>query len=35
MNEPGRPIAAGRTAEIYAWDEGQVLKLYRDWFPSL
>ena len=27
------PIAYGRTAEIYAWDEGQVLKLFHDWFP--
>jgi Ser/Thr protein kinase RdoA (MazF antagonist) len=28
------PIAQGRTAEIYLWDEGHVLKLYRDWCPS-
>ena len=28
------PIAQGRTAEIYAWDDGHVLKLYRDWCPS-
>jgi Ser/Thr protein kinase RdoA (MazF antagonist) len=27
----GQPIAYGRTAEIYAWDEGQVLKLFYDW----
>jgi len=27
------PIAEGRTAEIYAWDDGHVLKLYRDWCP--
>jgi len=27
------PIAEGRTAEIYAWNEGQVLKLYHDWCP--
>lgn len=27
-----RPIAYGRTAEIYAWQEGQVLKLFYDWF---
>ena len=27
------PIAEGRTAEIYAWDERHVLKLYRDWCP--
>lgn len=26
------PIANGRTAEIYPWGEGQVLKLYYDWF---
>lgn len=26
------PIAYGRTAEIYAWGEGQVLKLFYDWF---
>ena len=28
-----RPFAVGRTAEIYAWDEGRVLKLYYDWCP--
>ena len=28
-----KPIAVGRTAEVYAWDEGQILKLYRDWCP--
>ncbi len=28
----GEPIAYGRTAEIYAWQEGQVLKLFYDWF---
>jgi len=27
----GNPIAAGRTAELYAWEEGSVLKLYFDW----
>jgi len=27
----GQPIAYGRTAEIYAWDEGQVLKLFYEW----
>jgi len=27
-----RPLAYGRTAEIYAWQEGQVLKLFYDWF---
>ena len=28
------PIAEGRTAEIYNWDERHILKLYRDWCPS-
>jgi uncharacterized protein (TIGR02172 family) len=28
------PLAAGRTAEIYLWDDRHVLKLYRDWCPS-
>lgn len=33
MDNPlGHPIAYGRTAEIYAWENGQVLKLYYDWF---
>ena len=32
--ELGKPIALGRTAEIYAWEEGQVLKLFYDWFPA-
>lgn len=27
-------IAEGRTAEIYAWQPGWLLKLYRDWVPS-
>ena len=29
-----QPIAAGRTAEIYAWGEGRVLKLTRPDFPA-
>ena len=29
----GDPIAQGRTAEIYAWGEVHILKLYRDWCP--
>lgn len=29
-----KPIAYGRTAEIYQWQDGTVLKLYHDWFPS-
>ncbi len=28
------PIAEGRTAEIYAWQDGTILKLYRDWCPA-
>ncbi|MFZ1400222.1 MAG: phosphotransferase [Candidatus Promineifilaceae bacterium] len=31
--ELGQPIAYGRTAEIYAWNEGHILKLFHDWFP--
>ena len=30
----GKPIALGRTAEVYAWEEGQVLKLFLDWFSA-
>lgn len=26
------PLASGRTADIYAWDEGYVLKRYHEWF---
>jgi len=29
----GAPIAAGRTAEIFAWRDRQILKLYREWCP--
>ncbi len=29
----GKPIALGRTAEVYAWQDNQVLKLYFDWCP--
>ena len=28
------PFAVGRTAEIYVWQDGKILKLYRDWCPS-
>ena len=27
------PIAEGRTAEVFPWETGLVLKLYRDWCP--
>jgi Ser/Thr protein kinase RdoA (MazF antagonist) len=27
----GQPIALGRTAEIYDWGNGQILKLFFDW----
>lgn len=34
MKKPlDQPIAIGRTAEVFAWEDGQVLKLYRDWCP--
>ena len=29
----GPLIARGRTAEVYAWQEGQILKLFYDWCP--
>ena len=29
----GAPIARGRTAEVFAWKDGQVLKLFYDWVP--
>ena len=29
--ELGNPISAGRTAEIYSWDQDQVIKLFYDW----
>lgn len=30
---PNSPLARGRTADVYAWDDGWVLKLFHDWFP--
>ena len=30
----GKPIALGRTAEVYAWGDGQVLKLFHDWMSA-
>ena len=31
LEKLGEPLAAGRTAEIYAWGENQVVKLYHPW----
>lgn len=28
-----KPIARGRTADVYDWDEGHILKLFHTWFP--
>jgi serine/threonine protein kinase len=28
----GQPIAHGRTAEIYSWEGGQILKSFYDWY---
>lgn len=33
MTKLPTPIAAGRTAEIYRWDDRHVLKLYQSWCP--
>ncbi|MDX1615922.1 MAG: phosphotransferase [Candidatus Promineifilaceae bacterium] len=30
----GPPIAYGRTAVVYDWQPGQVVKLFYDWFPQ-
>ena len=32
--EPGKRLGAGATADIYAYGENQVLKLYRSWVPD-
>ncbi len=29
----GALLAAGRTAQVYAWTPGKVIKLYREWAP--
>ncbi len=31
--EKGRKLGEGRTAEVFEWGEGKVLKLFRDWCP--
>ncbi len=33
MELSSKPIAVGRTAEIYAWEDGRILKLLRPGFP--
>lgn len=35
ITQLGAPIARGRTAEIYAWGPGLVLKLFYDWFSPV
>lgn len=30
---PSTPLAQGRTADIYLWDDAHILKLYQDWCP--
>jgi hypothetical protein len=32
--EKGRLLGKGRTAEIYAWSDGQILKLFHDFVPE-
>lgn len=34
MQELAPPIAQGRTAEIYPWNDGHILKLFRDGCPA-
>jgi len=33
ITKPGPKLADGRTAEVFAWGDDQVLKLYRDGWP--
>lgn len=33
MDSLGNPIDLGRTAEVYTWNEGTILKLFHEWFP--
>jgi aminoglycoside phosphotransferase (APT) family kinase protein len=33
VTQMGPPIARGRTAEVFAWQDGRVLKLFYDWVP--
>jgi len=34
MPLPEKPIAIGATTEIFSWENGQILKLFRDWFSA-
>ncbi|KEO84836.1 phosphotransferase family protein [Tumebacillus flagellatus] len=34
MSSLGEMIGQGRTAEVYAWGDGKILKLYREGFPT-
>jgi hypothetical protein len=34
MISQGAPLARGRTAEIYHWEDGWVVKLFYAWFPQ-
>lgn len=31
---PGPLIAKGRTADVYAWDENRIIKLFHGWCPT-
>ena len=33
-NRKHEVLATGRTAEMLAWEDGRVLKLFFDWFPE-
>lgn len=28
-----QPLARGRTADVFEWDDGYILKLFHNWFP--
>ncbi len=32
--EKGALIGTGRTAQVYAWGDGRILKLYQEWMPA-
>ncbi|HPH97080.1 MAG TPA: aminoglycoside phosphotransferase family protein [Anaerolineaceae bacterium] len=31
---PEKPLAEGRTAEVFVWDDNTILKLYHEWCPA-